>query len=571
MDAASLKKRKPKQGVVGDGPLNGDSSPLQEHAASEIDANHLRRLENQLHETMSILKENLNRKESGANINIDPTVYEHKLKHYKEHLSTHVQERLESVKHHMLNQIADCVKDVQQMTHEDKWGLQADESRSNRGFSEKVFVSRESLMSRMLHDSDIQTIYNIFFAMFLLLGCRMVAQEFFETGKLVDFSLWIWCFGEQHIVIPMWTCLFLSSFSIVFLVKAIVSLQLPWQIWVPVYVGMHAGVWCFGSAVCLHYKLPAASGFIIMCETTRFSMKIHAYLREKLLYGVKGNKWADFVPAWAPLGLAGLHKPHITNADLTSELKRFWFFLWVPTLVYRDQYPRLPHIRWGRALKSFLDCIMCILYTFLIFKNFCVPEFKMSPEDHGNVRRFVMSCFASMIPGTLVLLLGFFGILHSWFNGFAELTRYADRRFYEDWWNSKNFGQYYRKWNAVVHEWLYYYVFLDTIRFSWGRAGRYTAMLLTFLISALVHEVIISFGLGFFYPILLLMFGGPGVIFVRITTNQKRWGNLFMWAMLFIGTGLLMVLYSREWYARLHLPKTDSWLPRSWEAFISSA
>lgn len=36
-----------------------------------------------------------------------------------------------------------------------------------------------------------------------------------------------------------------------------------------------------------------------------------------------------------------------------------------------------------------------------------------------------------MLPGTLVLVLGFFCILHSWLNAFAEMLKFADRMFYK--------------------------------------------------------------------------------------------------------------------------------------------
>ncbi len=48
----------------------------------------------------------------------------------------------------------------------------------------------------------------------------------------------------------------------------------------------------------------------------------------------------------------------------------------------------------------------------------------------------------------------------------AEIMCYEDKMFYEDWWNSTEFGTYYRKWNTVVHEWLYYYVYTDIQRFT---------------------------------------------------------------------------------------------------------
>lgn len=31
----------------------------------------------------------------------------------------------------------------------------------------------------------------------------------------------------------------------------------------------------------------------------------------------------------------------------------------------------------------------------------------------------------------------------------------------QDWWNSTSFANYYRTWNVVVHDWLYYYVYRD--------------------------------------------------------------------------------------------------------------
>ena len=84
------------------------------------------------------------------------------------------------------------------------------------------------------------------------------------------------------------------------------------------------------------------------------------------------------------------------------------------------------------------------------------------------------------------IISGFFAILHSWLNAFAEMLRFADRLFYkvrsipycyhasaiqqsrdfivlmmQDWWNSSSFSSYYRTWNVVVHDWLYTYIYKD--------------------------------------------------------------------------------------------------------------
>ena len=69
------------------------------------------------------------------------------------------------------------------------------------------------------------------------------------------------------------------------------------------------------------------------------------------------------------------------------------------------------------------------------------------------------SVIFSSISGIICLLTLFDGVLHSWMNMFGELIKFGDRQFYDDWWNVKDFAGYYRKWNIIVHEFLYYYIF----------------------------------------------------------------------------------------------------------------
>lgn len=108
----------------------------------------------------------------------------------------------------------------------------------------------------------------------------------------------------------------------------------------------------------------------------------------------------------------------------------------------------------------------------------------------------------------------------------------------QDWWNSTSFANYYRTWNVVVHDWLYYYMYRD---FLW--VGGYlqrikkelqctatvfanslhvssicclfqmsekrfkpAAMLFVFTVSAVVHEYILAVCFGFFYPVLFCLF-----------------------------------------------------------------
>jgi len=65
-----------------------------------------------------------------------------------------------------------------------------------------------------------------------------------------------------------------------------------------------------------------------------------------------------------------------------------------------------------------------------------------------------------------------------------------------------------------------------------------------------MHEVIVTCVQGFFFPVLFIMFGGPGVIFTQIKFGNGPYTGTVFWSLMLVGCGLLMVLISREFYAR---------------------
>jgi len=105
----------------------------------------------------------------------------------------------------------------------------------------------------------------------------------------------------------------------------------------------------------------------------------------------------------------------------------------------------------------------------------------------------------------------------------------------------------------------------DSISSGKDRDGlsRFTALMLTFFLSNLLHEWIVTFSTGCFYPILFLMFGGPGVFFAQLKTSRGT-SSTFVWMMLIVGTGLLLVLYAREWYARFGCHRLPDALLPDW-------
>ncbi len=69
------------------------------------------------------------------------------------------------------------------------------------------------------------------------------------------------------------------------------------------------------------------------------SPSVAAAVTETLVY----RRFAEFIPEYAAqhgVTLDAVHIPVIDIGDAQTELGRFFYFLFAPTLIYRDSYPR---------------------------------------------------------------------------------------------------------------------------------------------------------------------------------------------------------------------------------------
>ncbi|XP_035271715.1 sterol O-acyltransferase 1 [Anguilla anguilla] len=425
----------------------------------------------------------------------------------------------------------------------------------------KQFVVRRSLLDELFEVNHIRTIYHMFIALLILFILSTLVVDFIDEGRLVlDFDLLVYAFGQLPLVVSTWLCMFLSA------------LVVPYglfHLWAGQYQASRRGTLLSvlaGAAFLLYQGLglgflptyvvlrngfPPASRFIVILEQVRLLMKTHSFVREnvpRVLASAQGKNSPVVIP----------------------QVTQYLYFLFAPTLIYRDSYPRNPVIRWGYVATKFLQVLGCLFYAYYVFVRLCIPQFRSINLQLFDLRVMVLCVFNSILPGVLVLFLAFFAFLHCWLNAFAEMLRFADRMFYKDWWNSTSYANYYRTWNVVVHDWLYNYIYRDFLWMS-GKRLRATAMLFVFTVSAVVHEYVLAVCFGFFYPVLFCLFMCFGMVFNFILHDRRKgpiW-NVIMWTSLFLGQGVLICLYSQEWYAQRYCPLQEpSFLdllkPRSW-------
>ncbi len=209
--------------------------------------------------------------------------------------------------------------------------------------------------------------------------------------------------------------------------------------------------------VVIDNSLPPASAIALLTEQIRLLMKTYAFVRSNVPRALTNGSYYIQAGGYTEMNLEGEStKEHNQDSDLDEnkttdnkrvlcpEFSRYLYFLFAPTLVYRDYYPRTTRVDWNVVVSNLAQVLMSIFYVNYVFVRFCIPVFQDFSKKDVTLATFIKSILNCHLPGTLLLLIGFFAFLHCWLNAFAEMLCFGDRMFYKDWWNSTNFSMYYR-------------------------------------------------------------------------------------------------------------------------------
>lgn len=219
--------------------------------------------------------------------------------------------------------------------------------------------------------------------------------------------------------------------------------------------------------------------------------------------------------------------------------KNFAIYQLIPTLVYELEYPRTDRIRPLYVFEKTVATFGTFALLYTVTESFILP---LTPSSNQS---FFRSLLDLALPFMIAYLLLFFIIFECICNAFAELSYFADRQFYEDWWNSTSWDEFSRKWNKPVHSFLLRHVYASTM--ASYKLSRTSAMFLTFLLSACVHElvmVIVTHKVRM-YLFLLQLIQIPLIAVSRMPAikRNKLMGNIVFWLGLYAGFPLLCVAY----------------------------
>ncbi|KAF3123780.1 hypothetical protein TWF703_000621 [Orbilia oligospora] len=279
-----------------------------------------------------------------------------------------------------------------------------------------------------------------------------------------------------------------------------------------------------------------------LCETEK---KLHQLDKNTLSTEPKSDTALREVLAYELTSPTGL-----TQYPRNLTWSNYLDYLLCPTLCYEIEYPRTPRVRWNIVAEKAAAVFGCVFLLTLTSEEFIAPVMRDATarlqEQHTVLDALLVlgeSINSLLFPFMVSFLLVFLVIFEYVLGAFAEITRFADRRFYSDWWNSCNWLEFSREWNIPVHHWFKRHVYGA----SREHVSRTVATFITFLISSILHELVLFClvkkvrGYGFVCQMLQL----PIVMLQSLPwlSRQRTLLNCFFWISMILGLSTNCALY----------------------------
>ncbi|WKY13600.1 hypothetical protein Q1695_004438 [Nippostrongylus brasiliensis] len=427
---------------------------------------------------------------------------------------------------------------------------------ASKGPVEKVVHRpQDSLFSSSSGWTNYRGFFNLAMLLLIVSNGRVALENVIKYGilisplkwlqfMLVEASLWNW---------PNLTMVLFSNITIilVFVVEKILEKGILSNYFAAVF---------YPIVVCAHLVIPAAVTLILkgnpLCSV--FSLAIIVIEALKIVSYVHVNYWcrcARQEKTDESKKFDGPTKPEMSSVEMASlypaslNLCDLYYFMLAPTLCYELKFPRSVRRRKLFLAKRFIEMVFLSFLMAALVQQWVVPTVhnSMRPLSEMEVGRSVERLLKLAIPNIIIWLIGFYTIFHATLNFAAEVLKFADREFYRDFWNSETIQYFWRTWNIPVHRWAARHIYLPMMRNNYQK---FSAMVVVFLVSAFLHEYLVSVPLHMFrlwacYGMLAQI---PLSLFTDYVVRGGRAGNVVVWCSLILGQPLAILMYVHDWY-----------------------
>ena len=232
------------------------------------------------------------------------------------------------------------------------------------------------------------------------------------------------------------------------------------------------------------------------------------------------------------------------------------YFWWAPTLVYQPYYPRTERVRRTFLAKRVGEAIALSVFIWLTSAQYAVPVLRnslggMAVLDFYSITERLMKLSTISL---IVWLAGFFALFHSFLNALAEIMKFGDRVFYEDWWNSTSLKMYWSTWNKPVYHFMRRHIYSPLVGRGWSHQA---ASMWVFVFSGFLHELAVGvpthsiLGVAFLGMVLQLPLIYCTEPLAKKKGTGKVIGNCIFWInFVFVGQPLAAMIYFFAWHTK---------------------
>lgn len=403
---------------------------------------------------------------------------------------------------------------------------------------------------------------NLAMIMLIFSNLRLVVENYMKYGIIrsvyqLGFSradLQVTALLTAAIPCHLFFSLLVERFAIATLRKeklrsTIIERQHLWRLFAALHFVNAALAFCITSFTVYYRVFNPLLGTYCEVHSIVLGLKVVSYaltnrdLRDAYLTESKDGK-TEFPP------IPDIYKEVPYPQNLTvGNLVYFW---WAPTLVYQPAYPRSPRIRPMFLLRQVLELIGTIVCIMFLSGQYALPILKGTLE-HVNEWSWVAMGERLMKLATVsivIWLLGFFALFQSALNILAELMRFADREFYQDWWNCESVGSYWKLWNKPVNNYFVRHLYIPLLKLGWPQFASST---MVFVVSAVLHEVMVGIpthnviGVAFLSMIMQIPLAFATAPLEKMGPLGATMGNCIFWLSFFLGQPLGAMLYYLAW------------------------
>jgi hypothetical protein len=394
-----------------------------------------------------------------------------------------------------------------------------------------MFQIRESYMDVLidqtkLNKSEFKGFYNLIMSLLILYVFTLPILNYLNHGYLVKTKFIKKMVHDLSILIIVWPLFHLWTY-LAYILQIMILKNYP-KIFCLIFQNLtQAGIFIFTTYICLYSNMCTSHVLFTLTQCLIHFFKMHSYTqtnrdyRENFLMNLKfGEKKISSYPE---------------NINFTN----FLYFLRAPTFVYQESYPRNENFRISYVILKFLKAIFCVVICYYIYTEHIESSIDIMLET--SVFELVARLY---FPIFIVCFSLFYLIFECVLPAYAELARFGDRQFYDDWWNSTDLEEFNRRWNKIVHMFLYKHVYLECTKTY--KMSPNSAKMVTFLFSALLHEYVLCVVIKLFRPFMfvLMMLQIPLIYFGKKYLKNTTGGNYFVWFSMIIGNCLIFIFYN---------------------------